>query len=94
MKPATLQPVTYTLPAYWASYLINGDDSGISPEDKAACDAFHAARGLPSPVSCGDTERNPETGETGDPWFAHSNDAGTLAGDVWDYTYLIAGGAK
>lgn len=26
--------------AYWASYLINGDDSGIEPRDAALCDAW------------------------------------------------------
>lgn len=37
-----LRPETYTLPAYWASYLINGDASGISEHDKAQCDAWLA----------------------------------------------------
>ena len=77
------------LPAYWASYLINGDASGISDEDRAACDAFHKARNLPAPVSCGDEGRNPETGESGEPWFAWHNDAGTLGGDVIDFVYLL-----
>jgi hypothetical protein len=31
---------TITGPSYWASYLINGDDSGLSPEEKAQCDAW------------------------------------------------------
>lgn len=49
-----LEPVTYTLPAYWASYLINGDASGISDNDRNQCDAFLAREGLPGPVSCSD----------------------------------------
>ena len=29
---------TYDLPAHWASYLINGDCSGLEPEDIELCD--------------------------------------------------------
>lgn len=71
---------TYTLPAYWASYLINGDASGIEDSEQAQADAFLAKHNLPSPVSCSD-----------EAWFARSNDAGTLAGDVMEYTFLIHG---
>lgn len=46
--------VTYTAPSAWASYLINGDDSGISAEDKAAADAWVESVGLGLPVSCED----------------------------------------
>ena len=67
----TLETVTYTLPAYWASYLINGDASGIGDDDKRAADKFISDNSLPAPVSCSDES-----------WFDHSNDAGTLAGDV------------
>ena len=74
----TLKHVEYTLPVYWASYLINGDDSSISPLDKAACDAFHAKHHLPSPVSCDD-----------EPRFSWRNDATNLGGEVCDFTYFI-----
>lgn len=37
----------------WAPYLINGDDSGISAEDKAAADSFRDWLGG-WPVSCND----------------------------------------
>jgi hypothetical protein len=43
---------TYDLPAYWASYLINGDESGIEGKDQYEADKFLAERNLPSPVSC------------------------------------------
>lgn len=80
MKRTTLQPVSYTLPAYWASYLINGDASGIDDSDKAAADRFHAAHNLPGPVGCSDES-----------WFAHWNDSDNgPAGDVLEYTYLLA----
>jgi hypothetical protein len=72
-----LEPVKYKLPAYWASYLINGDDSGIDPADKAAADRFLKSENLPGPVDVGDS------------YFSHRNDAGTLAGDVAEYTFLI-----
>ncbi len=89
-KPApSLRVVSYTLPAYWASYLINGDASGIDEADKAKCDEWHKTRDLPFPVSCGDKGRDEASGETGEPWFARSNDASDLAGDVWDFTYLL-----
>jgi hypothetical protein len=29
---------TYTMPAYWASYLINGDASGMTDEEIRQCD--------------------------------------------------------
>lgn len=70
--------VTYTLPAYWASYLINGDASGIDEDDKAAADAFIAKHNLPGPVSCSEES-----------WFARSNDASRLGGDVLEYTFLL-----
>lgn len=36
----------YTLPAYWASYLINGDDSGLDAAEKAVCDGWLSDSGL------------------------------------------------
>lgn len=79
MKSKPLQVVKYTLPAYWASYLINGDDSGIESEDVYYADKFMAENNLPMPVSCSEES-----------WFAHSNDSSNrLAGDVLEYTFLI-----
>ena len=75
-----LIPLTYTLPAYWASYLINGDASGISYQDKTQADSFLEREKLPFPVSCSDES-----------WFAWHNDSGNnLGGDVLEYTFLIA----
>ncbi len=67
---------TYILPAYWASYLINGDASGLEGEDQQACDAWLARNPGGSCVDCGES------------YFSHRNDAGTLAGDVAEYTFL------
>lgn len=74
-----LKPIEYTLPVYWASYLINGDDSGIDPADKAQADEFLKAHNLPSPVSVGES------------FFDKSCDCpAVLAGEMADYTFLIA----
>lgn len=68
----------YSLPSYWASYLINGDASGMGDDDQADCDAFLAS--LPWGWSCVDVSEETD--------FRHSNDAGTLAGDCADYTFI------
>ena len=74
-----IETTAFRLPAYWASYLINGDASGLEDEDQADCDAFLAS--VPEWRAC-DCE--------GESFFAGSNDAGTLAGDCLDYTFISA----
>lgn len=69
--------IEYTLPAYWASYLINGDASGLEDGEQATIDAFLAREGNPNLVDCGES------------YFSHSNDATELGGDVCDYTALV-----
>jgi hypothetical protein len=75
-KGKHMKTETYILPAYWASYLINGDASGLEEEDQRACDAWLARNPGGSCVDCGES------------YFSHRNDAGTLAGDVAEYTFL------
>jgi len=73
-----------TGPAYWASYLVNGDDSGLEPEEKAAADAWQAKI---APYYVVDVARH-EDGEGEDPRFTWSYDlhGGTASGgDVIDY---------
>jgi len=70
--------IKYVLPAYWASYLINNDDSGMVGDDKVRSDKFLNDNKLPFPVSCSDES-----------FFSGHNDAGTLAGDCLEYTFLI-----
>lgn len=77
---------TITGAAYWASYIINGDDSGLEPDEKALCDAW-LARELEEGervVSCGDESR-----------FSWSYDlyTGTDAagGDLLEYVVLKTG---
>lgn len=77
-----------TAPAHWASYLINGDASGFeysnTPDDKAGdrdqaqCDAWTERLAK-------DGWRVISTEDEAEPTFTHSNDAGTLAGDVLTY---------
>ncbi len=51
--------ISYSAPSSWASYLINGDASGLEPDEITACDAWTkmvwrfnpSARG---PVDCKD----------------------------------------
>jgi hypothetical protein len=73
-----LHEVVKVLPAYWASYLINGDDSGINADEKDTADKFLAEQKLPMPVSCTDEQ-----------YFKWGNDATTLGGDVLEYTFLL-----
>ena len=74
-----MTPITHTLPAYWASYLITGDASGLEAGEQETIDAFLAREGLDAPVSCSD-----------EPSFSRSTDANPgLAGDVLEYTFLV-----
>lgn len=51
---ATPELITYTAPSSWASYFINGDDSGLEEDEKRAADDFLAWAVLGAPVSCED----------------------------------------
>lgn len=68
---------TYTLPSYWASYLINGDASGLENGEEDEIDEWLLSKQPGYCVGVGD-----------DHWFSRSNDAGTLAGDVAEYTFI------
>lgn len=69
----------YELPAYWACALVNGDYSGTSDEDSQAIDKFLESEGLKD-WSCSDVSERT--------WFARSNDATNLGGDVARYTFI------
>ncbi len=49
-----LETITLTAPSAWASYLINGDASGIDEADTDAADAFVESVDAGPPVSCED----------------------------------------
>jgi len=87
-----IETITYKLPAYWASYLINGDASGLEdicpaqsrgqlPGDEeselATIDSFLQREGEPNFIDCGEQ------------YFSWTNDATTLGGDVCDYVAHI-----
>ncbi len=76
-----METMTLSAPAYWASYLINGDSSGLEPSDKTACDAWIESEGLGLPVDCDCDE-----------FFAWRHDAFRfmpLGATCLDYTFII-----
>lgn len=71
-----MELLKYTLPIYWASYLINGDDSGLEPGEKDEIDAFLESEN----ISILDvSEYQPFT------WW---NDATDIGGEVAKYTAI------
>lgn len=72
--------LTITAPSHWASYLINGDDSGLEPADIAACDAWIAREGVGLPVSCEDA---------GFRWRHDAYVESPFGADCQDYVFLI-----
>lgn len=80
-----LRAVTYTAPSSWASYLINGDSSGIDATEKAMCDAWLKRINGGDAVDCEDAG------------FCKSHDAWKecpLAGDCQTYTFLVRESVK
>ena len=72
--------IDYRLPASWASYLVNGDASGLETGERERIDAFLASENLGSPVDC-ESEAS----------FCHSCDApGELAGDMLLFRFPVA----
>jgi len=67
---------TYILPAYWASALINGDESGMEESDIARMDNWLNKNNPGSCIGCSEEQ-----------YFKHSNDATNLGGDVLEYTF-------
>ena len=76
-----INTIQFTLPAYWASALINGDFSGVTENDIAAMNKFAARENikLESCLSCSDES-----------WFSWHNDSGNgLGGDVMEFTFAV-----
>lgn len=73
--------------AHWASYLVNGDDSGLDAREKALCDAW-AERLARDSYYVVDVARD-DTGEGLEPRFSWSYGLHTgddcRGGDVLDY---------
>ncbi len=70
----------YTLPIYWACYLINCDASGLNDGEQEEIDAFVEKEREDKAISFCDVS---------EPWFAHSNDANNLGGDVATFTVIL-----
>lgn len=74
-------PEQFTAPAHWASFLINGDDSGLSPSDLADAEACvrHLCHLYGSAHVC----------DCSEPEFRwRAGDYGNKAGDYCTYTLL------
>lgn len=70
----------YVAPSQWASYLINGDDSGMESDDMERCTAWLKRLGHGMPVTCEDEG------------FCRNHDAwpeSPYASDCQNYTFLI-----
>lgn len=72
----------YRLPECWASYLINGDASGLDDAEQAQVDAWFDAYAGKLLSCCGCSEEKE---------FLTRNDAGTLAGDCLWFRFPIKG---
>lgn len=68
----------FNLPAYWSSYLINADASGLREGEQATIDAFCDRHGIGGcAVDCGES------------FFRRRNDADNIGGDVCRFTFLV-----
>ena len=78
-----LKTINYTLPAFWACYLINGDASYLEDNEALQIEAFIAGEGLPwGCLSCSEDNGN----------FCKFHDArpyGVLACDCLTYTFAV-----
>jgi hypothetical protein len=74
-----MKTVTYILPAYWASALVNDDYSGLEELDHQEIEKFLFAHKGDIGTCVGVSE---------DQYFSHTNDAHTLAGDVAEFTFI------
>jgi len=80
MQGKRLTVIKATAPSSWASYLINGDASGIDDTERNACDAWIAREGMGMPVDCEDAG------------FIRIHDAdleAPFAADCQTYTFLV-----
>ena len=72
----TIKTETFELPIYWASYLVNGDDSGLEDREIAEIDSFLDS--IPGWYCVGVGEGS---------YFSYSNDASSLGGDVAEFIF-------
>lgn len=70
---------TYTAPSAWASYLINGDATGLEDGEEARIEAWLNWVGLGAPVGCEDA---------GFCWRHDAYEFCPLGADCQEYTFL------
>ena len=73
-----MKTTTYTLPAHWASALINDDATGLSDDEHDSLNDWLSAY---RPGSCIDCTNEPEF------CWTHDADGYELAGDCLTYTF-------
>jgi hypothetical protein len=69
----------FTLPTHWACQLANGDDDGLTDQEWKDIAGFLESENLQFWTLADVSESH---------WFAHRNDAGTLACDVSRFTFI------
>lgn len=82
MHGDSLMPVTRLAPSAWASYLINGDASGLEPSERRQAELWIAREGIGFPCDCEDAG------------FWRNHDAYTempYSADCQRYTFLVPG---
>jgi hypothetical protein len=90
----SIETVEFVLPVYWASYLVNGDDSGITEEERAEIDSFIDGAEVGAIVKDGalvSAKRVAGCVEVSEEsYFSWWNDAFTgLGGDVAAFTFAV-----
>lgn len=76
-----MQTIEATAPSHWASYLINGDDSGLESSERQAADAWIAREGMGMPASCDDA---------GFCWNHDAEVEAPYGADCQTYVFLVA----
>jgi hypothetical protein len=71
-----MKTIEYTLPEFWASYLINGDASGLEDSEQNEIDEFLKNENLGFCLSCSDESE-----------FKWRNDANNLGGNCLVYVF-------
>ena len=71
-----------TMPVYWSSYLINGDDSGLLEGEREHVDAYLAANAVESVLSCEEDSHFS--------WSYALYGGDCAGGEVCDYTVMYA----
>jgi hypothetical protein len=77
-KKEDVKPEIYVLPAFWASALINGDESGMDATEVADMNAWLQAE---NPGRC--------VGVSDEQYYSSSCDYHGYVGDVLDYTFIL-----